>query len=58
MPEGPTLIILKESVSQFKGQKIIDVNGNSKIDQQDLLNKKIIDFKTYTTPLISANPGR
>ncbi len=47
MPEGPTLIILKESVSQFKGQKIIDVNGNSKIDQQDLLNKKIIDFKTW-----------
>lgn len=47
MPEGPTLIILKEEVQQFKGQKIIEVNGNSKIDQQDLLNKKIVDFKTW-----------
>ncbi|MGZ5255674.1 MAG: DNA-formamidopyrimidine glycosylase family protein, partial [Flavitalea sp.] len=47
MPEGPTLIILKEEVQQFKGQKIIEVDGNSKIDQQDLLNKKIVDFKTW-----------
>jgi endonuclease-8 len=47
MPEGPTLIILKEEVQQFKGLKILEVNGNSKIDQQDLLNKKIVDFKTW-----------
>lgn len=47
MPEGPSIVILKELVQPFKGKKIIKVEGNSKIDQQRMLNQKIIDFKSW-----------
>lgn len=36
MPEGPSIVILKELVQQFKGKKIIEVTGNSKLDIQQL----------------------
>ena len=47
MPEGPTIIILKEEVQSFIGKKIIKVDGNSKLDIQRLSGKKIIDFKSW-----------
>ena len=47
MPEGPSIVILKEAVQQFKGEKIIKVEGNSKLDIQRLSGQKIIDFKSW-----------
>ena len=47
MPEGPSIIILKEIVQEFKGEKVISVTGNSKQDIQRLAGKKIIDFKSW-----------
>lgn len=47
MPEGPSIIILKDAVEQFKGEKIIQVEGNSKLDIQRMCGKKIIDFKSW-----------
>ncbi len=47
MPEGPSIIILKEAVQQFKGKKIIKVEGNSKLDIQSMPGEKIIDFKSW-----------
>jgi endonuclease VIII len=47
MPEGPSIIILKEAVQAFKGKKILEVNGNSKIDKERMKNKKIMDFKSW-----------
>lgn len=47
MPEGPSIIILKEEVAPFKGKKIIRVEGNSKQDIQRMAGKKIIDFKSW-----------
>jgi endonuclease-8 len=47
MPEGPSIIILKEAVQEFKGQKIISVTGNSRQDIQRLEGQKIIDFKSW-----------
>jgi endonuclease-8 len=35
MPEGPSIVLLKEEVQQFVGKKIIAVKGNSKIEQTD-----------------------
>ncbi len=32
MPEGPSLLILKEELQAFKGKKIISVSGNSKLE--------------------------
>jgi endonuclease VIII len=47
MPEGPSLVILKEEVQLFKGKKIIEADGYSKIDKTLLKNKKVTDFKTW-----------
>lgn len=47
MPEGPSIIILKEAVNAFIGKNIIAVSGNSKIDKERLLNKEVIAFKSW-----------
>lgn len=47
MPEGPSIVILKEAVQQFKGEKIIKVEGNSKLDIQKLSGQKITGFKSW-----------
>ncbi len=47
MPEGPSIIILKEEVQPFIGKKIIKVEGNSKLDIHRLTGQKIVDFKSW-----------
>ena len=47
MPEGPSIIILKEDVESFAGKKIVTVEGNSKLDIQRLSGQKIIGFKSW-----------
>jgi endonuclease-8 len=47
MPEGPSIVILKEEASKFSGEKIIDVSGNSKIDQSRLAGKKVIALRSW-----------
>ncbi|MHA4808252.1 endonuclease [Flavitalea flava] len=47
MPEGPSIIILKELVQPYKGKKIKQASGNAKIDMDLLRDQKIIDFKSW-----------
>lgn len=47
MPEGPSIVILKEAVQQFTNHKIIAVGGNSKIDLDRLENQTVIAFKSW-----------
>jgi endonuclease-8 len=48
MPEGPSIIILKEAVKEFKGQTVIDACcNNGAIDADRLIDKPIIDFKSW-----------
>ena len=47
MPEGPSIVLLKEEVQQFVEKKIISVNGNSKMEQHRLINEKVISFKSW-----------
>src|SRR5690242_19561318 len=47
MPEGPSIVILKEEVQSFIGKKVISVDGNSKMDIQRIKNRTIIDFKSW-----------
>jgi len=48
MPEGPSIIILKDAVQPFKGRKILSVSGNTHaVDKNLLLNQKVIDFKSW-----------
>ena len=47
MPEGPSIILLKESVQAFKGKKLMEISGNTKVDFASLLTQKITDFKSF-----------
>ena len=47
MPEGPTIVILKEEVAQFKGKKVLEVSGNTKEDKERALHQQVVDFKSW-----------
>ena len=57
MPEGPSLVIAREELASFVGKKVTDVSGNSKIDQQRLLRKKLIDIRTWGKHLLLCFDG-
>src|SRR5438270_8999411 len=52
MPEGPSIVIIKEALQEFKGKKILHASGNAKIDMGLLENKKITDIKTWGKHLL------
>ncbi|NDP26973.1 MAG: endonuclease [Flavobacterium sp.] len=47
MPEGPSIVILKEAVQQFAGHEIIAVSGNSKSGIDRLKDQTVIAFKSW-----------
>ncbi|MGZ4034992.1 MAG: DNA-formamidopyrimidine glycosylase family protein [Bacteroidia bacterium] len=47
MPEGPSIVIIKEELQSFKGKKILKAEGNAKIDIARLENLKIKDLKSW-----------
>jgi endonuclease-8 len=47
MPEGPSIVILKELIAPFKGKSIISAKGNAKIDMELLTKKKILDLRSW-----------
>lgn len=48
MPEGPSIIILKEAVQEFKNKTVIRATGNTKkLDAQITEGKEITDFKSW-----------
>lgn len=48
MPEGPTIVILKDNVQQFKGKTVLEATGNTHIiDTSALAGKEITDFKSW-----------
>lgn len=48
MPEGPSIVLLKEETEKFIGRKILAVSGNTKtIDPGLLKNKIIVDIRSW-----------
>ena len=47
MPEGPSIVILKEEAQRFTGKKILAVYGNTKADKERLAGKKVLSFKSW-----------
>lgn len=49
MPEGPSIVILKEDLlnHQLEGKEIIAVSGNTSIDKERLLHQKILALKSW-----------
>lgn len=57
MPEGPSIVLVKEALAKFTGKKSIAFSCNSKIDQSILLNKKITEFKSWGKHLLICFKG-
>lgn len=48
MPEGPSIVILKEEVQEFKNKTVVCATGNTrKLDAGIIAGKKITDFKSW-----------
>jgi endonuclease-8 len=47
MPEGPSIVILKEEAAGFIGKKILRVEGNTKIDKERMLNQRVVDVCSW-----------
>lgn len=47
MPEGPSVVILKEQAQQFNGKRVISASGNSKIDQTRLPGVTVSGFRSW-----------
>jgi len=47
MPEGPSIVILKELVQGFTGKKILAAMGNTKTDKAQLKGQKVIAFRSW-----------
>lgn len=57
MPEGPSIVILREEVSQFAGKKVKEVGGNSKIDKVRLKGKVVRAFRSWGKHLLICFDG-
>ncbi len=57
MPEGPSIVILKELAEPFIGQTVLEVSGNSKTDIHRILHQKITDIKTWGKHTLICFPG-
>ncbi len=47
MPEGPSIVILKEATAAFAGRKVLRVSGNSKQDLQRMHGRKVIALRSW-----------
>ncbi len=52
MPEGPSIVILKEQLKPFKRKKITGAKGNTGIDISRLPGLRITDFKSWGKHLL------
>ena len=53
MPEGPSIVILKDAIQPFKGKKILEADGyGKKLDFGRLHGTKITDIKTFGKHLL------
>lgn len=52
MPEGPSIVIAKEALEQFKGKKIIDVTGYGEIDKKAIKGKTVKEIRTWGKHLL------
>lgn len=57
MPEGPSIVIGKERISPFIGERIVAVGGNSKIDIKRAANEKLLDVRAWGKHLLLCFEG-
>ena len=57
MPEGPSIVILREELSAFEGKKVKHVEGNTRIDLHRLSGASVLAFKSWGKHFLICFPG-
>ena len=47
MPEGPSILLMKENLQKFVDKKIISASGNANVERELLNGKKLLEIKTF-----------
>ena len=47
MPEGPSILILREQAQGLVGKRVIAVEGNTKIDKERLVGERIVALRSW-----------
>lgn len=47
MPEGPSIVLMKEDLNKFVGEKVTAAVGNAKIDKDILVGKTLNEIRLY-----------
>jgi endonuclease-8 len=47
MPEGPSIILMKENLQEFVGKKVTEVSGNAKFEKEPLIGKTLLEIRTF-----------
>jgi len=47
MPEGPSILLMKESLQKFVGQKVVESLGNAKFEKEILEKKVLKEIRTF-----------
>lgn len=47
MPEGPSIVILREEAARFAGRKVLHVSGNSTQDIERVRNRKLVAVRSW-----------
>lgn len=58
MPEGPSLVLLKEDILQFRRKKVIVAGGNAAIDTDQLRGRQLNEIKTWGKQLFLVFSGK
>jgi endonuclease-8 len=47
MPEGPSIILMKESLQPFVGKQVTEASGNAKFDKEPLTGQTLHEIRTF-----------
>ena len=47
MPEGPSIVILKDEAKRLVGRRIVAVEGNTRIDKERLLGQRVVALRSW-----------
>lgn len=57
MPEGPSIVILRDDAAHFAGHTIIRAEGNAKIDMQRLPGQRVSSIRSFGKQTLIELPG-
>lgn len=47
MPEGPSILLMKENLEKFTGQQVLSVRGNARTDKEILAGETLCEIRTF-----------